>query len=135
MRIDAREIYLKRILTLDRSTIQSFRQFYHLSLLFLQDPDSEKDSKEIIIIQLAMFDFLRKFRSEKGTPGLESILYEMDALRLNGKKYLKVKTRYTRKKFTYPEIMFLLQELEDMIMVMVRKKAKNIRIMNPEIQI
>ena len=134
MRIDPREIYIKRLLLLDRTTNRSFRDFYHLSLLILQG-SGEEESDEVLGVQMLMDDFLHEFRSEEGIPGMESILYELDNMRIKGKSYLLVKTRYTRRKFRYAEIVFMLQVLEDEIMYLIRHKIKNIRILNPEIQV
>ena len=129
LRFDPRENYIKRLLLLDRTTNRSFRDFYHRALLILHG------SKEIKKVETLMAEFLHEFRSEKGIPGLESILYELDNMRIHGKKYLLVKTRYTRRKFTYPEVYFMLQQLEDEIMRLLREKMKNIRILNPDNQV
>lgn len=133
MRIDPREIYIKRLLTLDRSTNRSFRDFFYLALLILEEPDG-KENTDVEKAEDLLFFFLSQFKTEKGLPSIESILFELDNMRVLNKKYLLIKTRQTRKKFTYTEVIIMLQNLEDEIMLMIRKKAKNIRILNPDIQ-
>lgn len=132
VRIDPRETYLKRMLTLDRSRHMSFLAFVNLVRLFLQNPGVGKENVEVSYVEEAIADFLHEYRSEKGVPSLEWMLYELDLMQHLGKRWLKVKTRKTCKKFLYPEVLFRLRGLEDYLMFLVRQRTKEVRIMNPE---
>ena len=130
LRIDVREIYLKRLITLDRYTHASFKTALNLMLLFLQKNPADVDEA------LAAVDtFLYKFRNEKGVPSLDYVLYELDKMRTSGKTVMRIKSRYKRTKYTYQEVTGWLADLEDYILDLVRAKADTIRITNPEMAV
>ncbi len=129
LRIDVREIYLKRLVTLERYTHQSFKTAYNLILLFLQNKDNTEDVDKA---EHAIKWFLEKFKNEKGTPSLDYVLYELDKMRMSGKTIMKIKSKFVKKKYTYQEIVGWLSDIEDYLLGIVRAKASTIRITNPE---
>lgn len=132
LRPDVREIYLKRLLTLERYNHASFQQALNLMLLVLDDPN---DPEPVTTALEAVDDFRARFANEQGIPPIEYILWELDKMRMTGREILRVKSKYRRKKFSYQEILLWLNDLEDGILELVRKKAQNIRITNPEISL
>lgn len=130
LRIDVREIYLKRLITLDRYTHSSFKTALNLMLLFLQ-----KNPSDVEEALLAVDSFLYKFRNEKGVPSLDYVLYELDKMRTSGKTVMRIKSRYKRTKYTYQEVTGWLADLEDYILDIIRAKADTIRITNPEMAV
>ena len=137
MKVDIREIYLKRLLTIDRYSHASFQQAFGLIVLFLEDnkkrPDDEPSDVEKAYDALEVFT--SRFANENGIPPLQYILWELDKMRMSGKEILRVKSKYRRKKFQYQEILLWLNDLEDYLLELVREKAKTIRITNPEISL
>lgn len=137
MKVDIREIYLKRLLSLDRSTHASFQQAFGLIVLFLEDKKKRRDDELTDVEKAydALEVFTSRFANENGIPPLQYILWELDKMRWSGKEILRVKSKYRRKKFQYQEILLWLNDLEDYLLELVREKALTIRITNPEISL
>lgn len=137
MKVDIREIYLKRLLTLDRSTHASFQQAFGLIVLFLEDkkPPREDEFTDVEKAYNALEVFTSRFANEHGIPPLQYVLWELDKMRWSGKEILRIKSRYRRKKFHYQEILLWMNDLEDYLLEIVRAKAATIRITNPEISL
>lgn len=132
LRPDVREIYLKRLLTLERYNHASFQQALGLIILILDD---EKQPEPVERALEMVDDFRARFMNENGVPPLQYILWELDKMRVSGREILRVKSRFKRKKFTYQEVLLWLNDLEDELLVMVRHKTPKIRITNPEISL
>lgn len=130
MRINPKEIYLKRLLSLDRTTHMSFKNFYNLALFFLED-STEAASQVRSLVE----SWLLKFKTPGGVPGMEYILYNMDLMRMSGRRYLKIKTQEGRKKFTYQDLVLGLDDLESRIFYILREKARTLRLQMPEAMI
>lgn len=133
MKIDPREIYIQRLLTIDRSMHLSFAEVLNLAYFILQSNDPKaKEDEDVERMDEAVQAFCDQFRTEKGTPTLELILHQMDTMKLSNRKWLVLKTRKKRLKLTYFQLAIKLRELEGYIMHLVRERSKSIRIVNPQ---
>lgn len=132
VRVDAREIYLKRILLLDRSTHMSFKELVNLALLITAKPGVElsQDQEKILLL---LDEFLVLFETEKGPLPLAYILFQMEKMRINMRPFLKIKTENVNKKYRYEELLLILERLENEIMQIIREKVKDIRVQNPDV--
>lgn len=121
---DVREMYLKQILNLNEETHTDFVKLINLSRLLL-----DKENKEL---DKLIDEFLTDFDVEERKQTLEYILFLMDGMKASNKRFLVFKGRDERKKFTYEEMLFKINNLRNQILVIIRNKAKTIRITNPE---
>lgn len=135
LRIDPREVYLKRLLSLSRPDYRSFRPFLNLALLFLENPATHEDSEEVTAALQTVKEWLKQFDTDRGEARLDYILLQLDIMAVYGRKYLKIKTRYTCKKFTFQEVVIGLGRVEDEIMFLIREKAREVRITNPDVMV
>ena len=132
LKVDPREIYLKRLLMLQPEKHSDFLAYLDLARMVLDD-FGDDESEEQIMLEMAVEEFLDYFKTEKGRPALPYVLWMLDGMRENGKRYFIVKTHYVKRKYTYQQVVFFLTQLSDFVKFLVRKKAKEFRITNPEI--
>jgi hypothetical protein len=129
LRVDPREIYLKRLLALDVKTSSDMLAWFNIVYLIVGASASKERVASLIN------DFSRPYADERGPLPMHWILMNMDLARANNKRELRIKTRFVKRSFKLMEMELRLARLREDVEVVVREESRNVRITNPDIAI
>lgn len=134
VRLDVREVYLRRLMGLERHSYSDMRLWFRYAMMVLQG--AEKEPTEAFLKgENLIRGFLSNFATEKGIPPMDSVLFQMDVMTQTRRGWYRIKTPFVRKRFLFADLQLLLSGLEEGLNDLIREEIPDIRIIQQELAV